>query len=182
MLFRSVAITNDAALTNPANDVITVSADTATQVVITGAGIDFAAGGTTTLTVEVQDTYGNLVSSDNTTTVTFSPTLSGTISDVTTGTGDGSYGAAGGAEAVTVAGGTATVVLTDTVAETFEVAITNGSGLTNPSNDSITVSPAAASEVVISGAGVDFAAGGSTTLTVEVHDAYGNLEIGRAHV
>ncbi len=84
-----VAITNSASLTNPANDSITVSAGTATQVVLTGPGANFATNGSTTLTVQVQDGTGNLVTTDSTTTITFAPTLSGTISAVGTGTGDG---------------------------------------------------------------------------------------------
>jgi len=112
----------------------------ANKVVITDSGDDFIAGGSTTLTVQVQDQYGNLRSSDNTTQVTFDPTLSGTISDVNVGTGDGGYDVPGGAETVTVAGGVATITLTDKVAETFEVVITNNQSLINPPNDSITVS------------------------------------------
>ncbi len=112
----------------------------ATQVAITSAGADFNVGNSTTLTVQVQDVDGYLVSSDNTTNITFSPTLSGTISGVIIGTGDGSYGVVGGAETVQVDGGVVTITLTNLVAETFEVVITNDQSLTNPSNDSIVVS------------------------------------------
>jgi len=75
---------------------------------------------------------------------------------------------------VTVAGGIATVTLVDTVVETFEVAITNDGGLSNPANDSITVSAAIPTQVAITGAGADFNTDGNTTLTVEVQDAGGN--------
>ena len=179
-----VAITNSlsssiliSVLTNPVDDSILVSPDVAAQVVITGAGADFEPGAGTFLTVEVQDQYGNLRFADNAIDITFSPTLSGTITDGVTGTGDGVYGIAGAAETVTVAGGVATVILTDKVAETFEVAITNDAGLTDPANDSIIVSllAGAATQVVITGPGTDFAAGGSTTLTVQVQDQFGNL-------
>jgi len=170
-----VAITNSASLSNPANDSITVSAGAPAQVAITGAGSDFTTDGSTNLTVQVQDSGGNLVTTDNATQITFSPTLSGTISAAVTGTGDGSYGVVGGAETVTVVGGVATVTLVDTVVETFEVAITNSALLSNPANDSITVTPGAPTQVVMTGPGSDFATDGSTNLTVQVQDAGGNL-------
>jgi hypothetical protein len=112
---------------------ITVSPGAATQVVVSVAPADIVAGGTTTLTVEVQDAEGNLVTSDNATVITFDPTLSGTISGVVTGTlQTAPLGVPGDAEGVQVAGGVATVVLTDTVVETFDVAMTSAPVLTNP--------------------------------------------------
>jgi subtilisin family serine protease len=116
---------------------------TATQVVLTGAGADFPVDGSTQLTVQVQDAGGNLVTTDNTTQITFAPTLSGTVTAVDVGTGDASYGVPGDAETVTVAGGVATITLGDLVVETFEVAVSNDAGLTNPPNDSINVTQGA---------------------------------------
>ncbi len=144
----------------------------AAKVDITIPGADFTAGGTTTLTVEVQDQYDNTVTSDSATVITFSPYLSGTISNVNVGTGDTAYGTVGDAEDVTVDAGVATVELSDTVAETFEVAIS--SALTDPANDSIVVAADAADMIVITVPGADFSTGGATTLTVEVQDQYGN--------
>ena len=178
----TVDILNNASLTAPAADSIVVSASGMAQVGISTPGTDFDAGFTTNLTVQVQDTTGALITTDNTTQITFSPTLGGTISGVVAGTGDGVYGVVAGAESVTVAGGVATVVLTNIVAETFEVAITNSlsssisiSVLTNPANDSILVSPDVAAKVVITSPGLDFEPGDGTFLTVEVQDQYGNL-------
>jgi len=48
-----------------------------------------------------------------------------------------------------VAGGVAAVTLTDNVAETFAVALTNNAGLTNPANDSIVVTAAGAITITI---------------------------------
>ncbi|MEE8422825.1 MAG: SwmB domain-containing protein, partial [Dehalococcoidia bacterium] len=154
---------------------VTIIAGAATKVVITGAGTDFNVGQTTTVTVQVQDAGSNLVSTDSSTQITFAPTLGGTITDVTTGSGDSGYGAVGGAETVTVASGVAVIVVADLVIETFAIAITNDAVLNNPSNDSITVSLGAATKVVITGAGSNFTAGGSTTVTVQVQDAGSNL-------
>ena len=110
----SVTLTNDVAetfevaisstLTDPANDSLTVTADAATQVAITQAGADFIAGASTVLEVTVQDQFGNAVLTDQTTQITFTPTLSGTIS---------------GPDTVTVVNGVASVTLTNDVAETF---------------------------------------------------------------
>jgi hypothetical protein len=171
----TVAITNGAALANPADDSITVSAGAAASVVLTTAGLDFVAGANTPLSISIEDAFANVVTSDSTTQVTFTPTGAGTIAAVSIGTGDGSYGVVGGAETVTVAAGVATLTLEDLVAETFEVAISNGSGLANPANDSITVTAGAAASVVLATPGLDFAAGTSTSLSVSIEDALGNL-------
>ena len=88
------------------------------NLVIATAGADFQAGGNTTLTIHVPDLLGRYpASSDNTTQITFSPTLSGNIIGIVSGNGDGGYGVTGGAETVTVAGGVATVRLSDLVAD-----------------------------------------------------------------
>jgi subtilisin family serine protease len=109
-----------------------VQGGSAIQLVLTGPGADFEVGGGTTLTVQVQDVGGSLVSDDGATQVTFSPTGNARITGVATGAGDDSYGAPGGAETVTVAGGVAAVSLGDLVPESFQVAFTNNAGLTNP--------------------------------------------------
>jgi len=169
-----IAVTNNAALTNPANISLTSNVGAATQVVITSAAPDTTAGGTSSLTVQVQDANGNLVTGA-TTQITFSPTLGGTITGVTTGSGDGSYGVAAGAETITVSGGIATITLTNNTAQTYQVAITNNGGLANPANDSVTISSAAASQVVLTGAGSNFITGATTSLTVQVQDSFGNV-------
>ncbi len=68
------------------------------------------------------------------------------------------------------------MTLVDTVAENFEVAITNFASLSNPANDSIIVSVGAPAQVVMTGPGSDFTTDGSTNLTVQVQDANNNLE------
>lgn len=169
-----IAVTNNAALTNPANIALTSSAGAATQVVITSAAPDTTAGGTSSLTVQVQDANGNLVTGTSTV-ITFTPTLGGTVSGVTTGTGDGSYGVAAGSESVTVSGGIATITVTNNTAQTYQIAISNNGGLANPANDSVTITPAAASQLALTGAGSNFITGGTTTLIIQVQDSLGNL-------
>jgi hypothetical protein len=162
-------------LLNLMASLLAASATAGTQVVISVPGSDFAAGADTSLTIEVQDGLGVLDTSDSTTQITFAPSGSGTVTGVTTGTGDASYGVVAGVETVTVAAGIATVTLGDLVAETFTVAITNDGGLSNPADDSITVSASAAASVALTTPGTDFAAGASTSLSVSIEDAFGNL-------
>ena len=131
---------HDPAIDNPA-ETATDSVGAGTKVDLKSPGKDFAAGGSTTITVQIQDADGVFVHTDNSTQITFSPTLSGTITTVNTGTGDGIYGVPGGAETITVANGVATVTVSDAVAETFQVTFTNNGGLTNPPNDMIMVTP-----------------------------------------
>ncbi|MBI1908427.1 hypothetical protein HYS28_03350, partial [Candidatus Uhrbacteria bacterium] len=163
-----------AGLTGTTTAAFNISPAPATQVVETTVGSDFNAGGSTSLTVQVQDGFGNLVTSDNATQITFSPTLSGTVSGVTTGTGDASYGVAGGAETVTVAGGVASITITDTVAETFQIAFTNNAALSNPANDGTLVSPAAATVLALTGP-TSLNANCSSAYTITTKDAYANV-------
>lgn len=144
-------------------------------IVMVQAAADFNAGATANLTVEVRDGHGNLLESDSNTQITFDPTLSGTITGIVTGTGDGSYSVIGGAETVTVSGGVATITLTDLVAETFLVAITNGSLLSNPADDSITVSVGAATKISFTTPGSDFPVDSQTSVGISVQDVGGNL-------
>ncbi len=111
----------------------------ATKVIVTPGASDMSKGSSTSLEVQVQDADNNLINDDNATNITFTPTSYLTITGVTTGTGDGSYGVEGGAETVQVAGGIAAVTLTSLQAGTFEVAVTNDGGLDNPANESIEV-------------------------------------------
>ncbi len=87
------------------------------------------------------------------------------------------FGVVGGAETVTVAGGSATVTLTDTVVETFEVAITNSGVLTTPANDSIVVTAGPPTKIGISvqPSNADATIAISPAIKVQVQDADGNL-------
>ncbi len=87
------------------------------------------------------------------------------------------FGVVGGAETVTVAGGIATVTLTDTVVETFEVAITNSAALTTPANDSIVVTagPPTKMGISVQPSNADATIAISPAIKVQVQDANGNL-------
>lgn len=144
------------------------------RLVLTTAGSDFQAGGSTNLVVEVRDAFGEFVN-DDTTQVTFTPSGSAAIIGVVSGTGDGAYGVPGGPEQVTVSAGVASITLKDTKAETFSVSFANNGGLLNPAPDSITVTAGPATQLVLTTPGSDFPVGGSTSLVLEVQDAFGNL-------
>lgn len=90
--------------------------NTRNLVVVTELHESFTAGDYGEFTVEIQDSNGVLIESDNTTEVTFQPKGHGTIKGVTVGEGDGMYGIRGEAESVVVQDGVATVLLTSSVA------------------------------------------------------------------
>jgi hypothetical protein len=151
------------------NSIVVVAA--ATQLVINTqpsstatAGVAFA----TQPVVYVEDQYGNLETTDNTTQVTAS-LFSGS-------------GPLDGTTTVTVSGGIATFTnLADNTAETISLHFTSVPALTDATSDSIVVSPAAASMLVVgtqpsllATAGVPF----STQPVVYIEDQYGNLETG----
>ena len=140
--------------------------------VITQPGADFTVGGTTNLGAAVQTAGGSTVTTDNTTQITFDPTLSGRVQALVTGTliSPATLPAAVGAPVtVRVASGVAAVTLTDAVAETFQVAITNNAGLTNPANDSITVTGGSPTGLVVA---YGFEEGSGTT--TQDHSGNGN--------
>ena len=136
-------------MSNSVNDSIIVSAAAATKVSLTGAGSNFVVGGNTTVSLQIQDTYNNLITTDSTTQITLTPTLDGQISGVVTGTNISGTGAPGANRVVEVAGGIASVTVTNLVIQTFEIAFINDGGYSNPANDSID-----SLAIVIGGAGV----------------------------
>ena len=118
--------------------------------------------------VYVEDQFGNLETGDNTT-------------QVTAALGSGT-GPLLGTVTVTVSGGIATFTdLSDDTAETISLQFTSVPVLTSASSNNILISPAAASQLVVSTqpsptatAGVSF----STQPVIYVEDQYGNLETG----
>jgi hypothetical protein len=168
---------DSAGLTTDTSPNFTISPAAASAVALTTPAPDFIASATSNQTIQIQDTYGNLVTTDSTTRITYTPTLSGAATAVVVGTNISGTGLPGDPRVVEVAGGISTITLADTVAETFEVAFANDGAFSNPANDSIIVSAAAATKVSLTGAGSDFTVGGSTTVSVQIQDTYNNLII-----
>ena len=144
------------------------------RLVLTTPGSDFQAGGSTTLVVAVQDAFGNPVA-DDTTQVTFTPTGSAAISGVVTGTGDGVYGVPGAPEQVTVSAGMASITLCGHEGRDLQRSRSPTAAVSRiPHPDSIAVTAGPATQLVLTTPGSDFPVGGSTSLVLEVQDAFGN--------
>jgi hypothetical protein len=155
----SVTVTATATGLSPDSSTFSVTAGTAAKVVFTSSTTSVASGATKTLTAQVRDASNNLVSSDNSTVVTFAQTAgSGSV------TGLGTATASGGVASKTVTGATAGPVTI--TASAF--------GLTSDTSSfSVTVGPA--TKVVFASSTASVASGATKTLTVEVRDANDNL-------
>ncbi len=80
--------------------------------VIVDWGYDFYLGGSTTITVEIQNGAGEIISSDDQTQIWFEPEGGSAIIEVVCGKGDQLYGAPYKTEVVVVQGGVATIRVT----------------------------------------------------------------------
>src|SRR5207244_581002 len=150
-------IFNSAAMTDEAS--VTFVPSAATKLVFTSNTVSVASGATKTLTAAVEDANNNVVTSDNSTVVTFAQTAgAGSV----TGLGDAT--ASSGVAAVTVTGlnsGSLTVTASK-------------SGLTSDTSTfSITVG--AATKLVFTSNTASVASGSTKTLTANVEDANDNI-------
>jgi autotransporter-associated beta strand protein len=162
--------------------VVTVTAATATKLVITGSGTQ-SAGASQNLTITAKDAYGNTATGyTGAKNLTFSGASSST-NPVTAPTVKNSSGTAiafGAATAITFTNGVATVsggnngVLALYKVETAVIAVSDGSiSATGSDRLSVTVSGGTATKLVVTGSGTQ-AAGATQNLTVTASDAYGN--------
>ena len=123
----------------------------------------FTAGGTSSsFAVNVEDTYGNIVTTSGTT-VTLTP----------------SVGSFSGLSPTTTSGVAAFSALSTTTAGSYTVTASS-TGLTSAVSSSFTVNPAAPSKVVFTTAPPTTGTAGSnlTSFAVSVEDTYGNVETG----
>jgi len=97
---------------------LTAVAGSANKIVITDPA-DATVGGTTNVTIAVQDQFGNRVSGANDQAVAITVSGSARISGVTTGAGDGAYNST--AETITSSNGQIVVAVTDATAETINI-------------------------------------------------------------
>jgi uncharacterized repeat protein (TIGR03803 family) len=154
----------DGSLTSGATSSFTIVPAAASKLSITqqptGATVGQAIG---TMIVQVQDPYGNLVNTDNS-------TVSVTTSDSTL---------LSGATSVQAVNGVATFSgLSTTAAGTRTLTVTDGS-LTSATSSSLTITPSAATHLVISQQPSDTPAGSSLpTVIVNVEDQFGNVVSG----
>ncbi|HEY6029963.1 MAG TPA: hypothetical protein VIU44_05345, partial [Gaiellaceae bacterium] len=135
---------------------------TAASLAVTSATTNLTAGGARTLTAEVRDAQGNVVTDDSTTVVTFAKTSgAGTVTGLGT---------------ATASGGVASLPVTGDHAGSVTLGATSGS-LTAGST-SFAVVPGAAASLAFTSSSADLSSGASRTLTVEIRDAHGNVVTG----
>ena len=155
---------SDGSLTGANSDSFTVDPAAASQVVFDQQPTDMTAGVaiSPSITVDVEDQFGNVVTSD------------GSNVTLAVNTGPGSIG---GTDTVAASGGVATFsnVIIDT-AGSYTLAASDGS-LTGANSNSFTVDPAAASQVVFDQQPTNVTAGVaiSPSITVDVEDQFGNV-------
>ena len=158
---------SDGSLTGADSSSFTVSPAAASQVVFDQEPTNVTAGVaiSPSITVDVEDQYGNIVTGDS--------------SNVTLSINTGP-GAIGGTDTVAASSGVATFssVKLDT-AGSYTLAASDGS-LTVADSSSFTVSPAAASQLAFNQQPTDVTAGVaiSPSITIDVEDQYGNIVTG----
>jgi autotransporter-associated beta strand protein len=155
---------SDGSLTPATSNSFTVTPAAASKVVYGVQPSDVIAGvaNSPSITVEVEDQFGNIVTSD--------------ASNVTLAVASGP-GSQSGTVTVAASGGVATLsnVILDTAGD-YTLTASDG-GLTSATSNSFTVSPAAAAKVVYGGqpSGVTAGVANSPSITVEVEDQFGNI-------
>ena len=158
---------NDGSLTGATSSSFTISPASAAKVVFIQQPTSTTAGSTISpaVTVDVEDTYGNLVTADT----------SGVTLSVQSGSGT-----LNGTLTKTASGGIATFSnLSINTADTYTLSANDGS-LTGATSSSFTISPASAAKVVFIQQPTSTTAGStiSPAVTVDVEDTYGNLVTG----
>ncbi len=138
---------------------ITINPGAAAQIALTGSTANLTSGATRVLTATIQDAYGNTVTSDNSTVVTFSKQSgAGTV----TGTGT-----------ATAASGVATKTITGALVGSVTMQATAG-GLTTGTLGAFTVVHGAATQIALSGSTANLTSGATRLLTATIQDAAGN--------
>ncbi len=150
---------SDGGLTGATSNNFTIAPAAANHLAITTAPSDMGAGNVGTVTVAVEDQYNNVVTT-NSSNVTIALNGGGTL---------------GGTLTVAAASGVATFSnLSIHTPGTFTVGVTDGI-LTGSTSSSFVVSPAAASQLVITTQPTTQAAGALNTIIAAVEDQYGNV-------
>ncbi len=157
----------DGSLTAETSSSFTLSAGAATQVVFTTQPTTTVAGQTiSSIVAKVEDQYGNVVTTD---------TSSVTIAL------NGTSGSLAGTKTVSAVSGVATFSgLSMNTAGSYTIRVTDGS-LTGDTTSSFTITPAAASQVVITTQPTTTVAGQTiSSIVAKVEDQYGNVVTGDA--
>ncbi len=154
--------THATGLTDDTTTFTVVPSGTPDHLTLTNATTNLASGATRDITAEVRDAFGNLVSTDNSTSVTFSQTSGG--------------GTVTGLTSVTVVNGIATDTVTGVAAGSITLKAHSGSLADDTTT--FTIVPGAADHLTITSANSNLASGTTRDITAEVRDAAGNLRSG----
>ncbi len=158
----SITVTASAAGLTAGTTTFTVVPGAADHLTITSSTANLGSGGARTLTAEVRDAADNVLTGDNSTSVTFAKTAG-----VGTVTGTGAATAASG-----IASKSVTAVLAGSITVTASAA-----GLTSGTT-TFTIDPGAADHLAVTSSTANLASGGARTLTAEVRDAANNVLAG----
>jgi hypothetical protein len=161
-LAGSVTITASAADMTSGTTTFSVVAGTATTLAYTSATTDLAGGVNRVLTVQIRDANGNVITTDNSTVVTFAQT-SGT-------------GSVTGAGTATAASGVATRNVTGNVAGPVTITA-SASGFTSTTS-SFAVVPGSPATLAYTSSTASLAAGSNRVLTAQIKDVAGNIVTG----
>ena len=141
--------------------VLSNSAGTATQFIVTSQSQSpVTAGGTIDLTITAEDAHGNVVT-DFSDSITLSDSLGGASFSV------GSF-----------SGGVATVTATLDTAGAQSFTASDPTATISGTSSLVTVTPAAASKLLVSSSLSSLSAGGTTSLSITAEDRFGNVVIG----
>ena len=144
------------------SNIVTVSAAAASQVVVGNAPSTLAAGGAETVSITVEDAFGNVISSDNDK-VTLSDSLGGT-SNVTATLSSGL--------------GNATLTLTAAGADTITVKDNGPAATLTGTSSTVTVNAGSATHLLVSASPTSVSAGQTTSVSITAEDQFGNLATG----
>ena len=156
---RTVTAADTVTGTITGNDTVTVDHGTAAQIALSGSTANLTSGASRALTATIEDTWGNTVTSDSSTVVTFAKASgAGTV----TGTGN-----------ATASSGVATKTVTGAVAGSVTMEAT-APGLTTGTLGAFTVVHGAATQISLTGSTANLTAGATRVLTATIVDAAGN--------
>ena len=156
---RTITVTDTVTGTITGGDTITVDHGAAAQIALSGSTANLTSGLNRLLTATVQDAWGNTVTSDNSTVVSFAKASgAGTV----TGTG-----------AATASSGVATKTVTGLLVGSVTMEATSA-GLTTGTLGPFTVVHGAATQIALTGSTANLTSGATRVLTATIRDAAGN--------
>jgi Chitobiase/beta-hexosaminidase C-terminal domain/PASTA domain len=165
----TITLANDASLTNPAGHAITVDAAAATKIGLSGPSSVTAGQNSTLFTATLRDQFDNPATRGSNTVITpSSSSTSGTKVFKTTG------GATQATFTITAGSSTVQFLYYDETAGGYTITLANDASLTNPAGHAITVDPAAAAKIALSGPSSVTAGQNSALFTATIQDQFGN--------